>query len=235
MIDSLQSLKNKFRAAVLSGLAALGLMTGCSRAPDTRIEIDEDRSFINIGFGEYSAWPGRQYHYLGNDSNRVHYQAWLAQLDGVKDASLLDKANAVNDLVNKTVTYAPDSVIYNDPAYWASGIEAILTGVGDCEDFSTAKFYALQYLNVPQSRYAILTVANNDTLQYPNHGVLAIDTSAANDWTNCLILDNDEYFFGFIKTGGLETLGETGYRPFDLVDELEIKACRLKTLKPPAP
>jgi hypothetical protein len=220
-------LKNKFRTAVLAGLAAIGGLTGC-RSPDTQI-IPDKTSFINVDQGKFSDWQDRQYSYLTNDSNRVHYQAWLSKLDDAKNHSLLDKANEVNDLVNNSVTWVDDSITYHQSEYWASGVETILQGVGDCEDFAIAKLYALDYLNVPENRMYILSVASDTTVsKESNHAVLAVDTSAANDWTNCLILNDNE---GSKNT--LETLGQNGYDPHVMINMYEIRLCKAKVVKPP--
>jgi predicted transglutaminase-like cysteine proteinase len=151
-------------------------------------------------------------------------------MDDAKELPLLDKADRVNDFVNNTVTYATDSINYGRGDYWASGVETICKGEGDCEDFALAKFYALKYLNVPENRMFLLWIS--DTVAHDGHMVLGVDTSAVNNWTNCLILDNYEG-----TANSLKTLGQTDYAPFlvDAVNSQEILGCKAKILKPPAP
>jgi len=228
------NLKHKFRTAVLAGLTAIGALAGCGivfpPAPDTQL-VPDTTVFINVNQGKWSDWQDRQYSYLTNDSNRVHYQAWLSKLDDAKNLSLLEKANRVNDLVNNTVIYVDDSTAYGQGEYWASGVETICTGVGDCEDFAIAKLYALEYLNVPENRVYLLSVADDPKVsKKSNHAVLAVDTSAANNWVNCLILND---YAGSRNT--LETLGQNGYEPHVMINSDEIRLCKVKVLKPPAP
>jgi hypothetical protein len=233
-------LKNKFRTAVLSGLAALGALTGCNLrpaappVPDTQILIDSSWSIKNIELdGVNTDWKSRQDFYLKDSSLKTKYQLWLSQLDKLKKLPLVEQAEKVNDLVNARVTWADDLSNYNSFEYYASGVETMLTGKGDCEDFAIAKFCALRHLGVPENRLAILGVATNpldSIMRQPSHGVLALDTSAANNWTNALILNDNEELPSTVKT-----LGETGYTPIFMFNDKELRSCMVKVRKPPAP
>jgi predicted transglutaminase-like cysteine proteinase len=230
-------LRNIFNTAVLAGLTALSTLTECGvafptapAASDTQLVLDAT-VHVNVDQGKWSVWKDRQDYYLSDDSNRVHYQAWLAQLDDAKDFSLLEKANRVNDLVNNTVTWVSDRDNYGRWEYFASGVQTVLSGRGDCEDFAIAKLYALQYLNVPENRVLILCVATDGVSEQPNHGVLAVDTSAANNWINCLILNDNE----IRPENFMKPLGRTGYAPRIAFNAEEIRSCKLKVLKTPAP
>jgi predicted transglutaminase-like cysteine proteinase len=232
-------LKRKFRAAALSALTAAGLLTSCDQqhrhpdatsAPNTQLVFDNGTVYTTLDDNEVQAWEPRQNSYLRNDSNRVHYQTWLSQLDDTKDASLLDKANAVNDLVNNQVTYLSDGENYHADEYFASGVETVLSGGGDCEDFAIAKLYAMKYLDVPENRVTLLFVASDGVSDGVNHCVLAVDTTAANNWVNCLILNDAEG-----TQNSMESLYETGYKPIFTMNTREAHNCKLKHLKPPAP
>ncbi|MCE9506896.1 MAG: transglutaminase-like cysteine peptidase [Alphaproteobacteria bacterium] len=239
MIRGLESLKNKFRAAALSAMTAAGLLTGCDQqhrhpdatsAPNTQLVFDNGRVYTTLDDNEVQAWEPRQNSCLRNDSNQVHYQDWLSQLDDTKDASLLDKANAVNDLVNNQVTYLSDEEDYQAYEYFASGVETCLRGAGDCEDFAIAKLYAMKYLNVPENRTLLLFVATDGVSEQVNHCVLAVDTTADNSWVDCLILNDSEG-----AQNSIENLYETGYKPIFTMNTQKERNCKLKPLKQPAP
>jgi hypothetical protein len=233
-------LKNKFRAAVLSGLAALGALTSCNLRPaappppDTQILIDSSFAFKNSELsGGSKDWKARQDFYLKSSPLKAGYEIWLSQVDDFKKLPLVEQAKKVNDLVNTRVRWTDDLSNYGDSEYYASGIETILTGKGDCEDFAIAKFCALRHLGVPESRLAILGVAQNpidSVMRMASHAVLAVDTSAANNWTNALILNDNEELPSTVKT-----LGETHYTPCFLFNDKELRLCIVKVLKPPAP
>jgi len=199
--------------------------------PGAIVDVNIDKDLDYPGEGRWSVWNHRQDSCLANDSNRVHYQTWLAKLDDAKNLSLLDKANRVNDLVNNTVTYVSDSENYGVENYWASGTQTICIGAGDCEDFALAKLYALKYLGVPENRMSVLDVASDSAVSKEiDHAVLAVDTSAANNWVNCLILNNYEG-----RKNSLETLGQDGYLPYYMINTNKMLHCKVKTLKPLAP
>jgi predicted transglutaminase-like cysteine proteinase len=239
MIRSLESLKNKFRAAALSTLTAAVLLTGCDqrhRHPDatsasnTQLVFDNNKVYTTLNDNEVLAWEQRQNSCLRNDDNRTRYQTWLSQLDDAKDASIFDKANAVNDLVNNEVTYVSDKENYQAWEYFASGAQTALNGAGDCEDFAIAKLYAMKYLGVPENRTALLFVATDGVSEQVDHCVLAVDTTANNSWINCLILNDSEGYQNLI-----ENLYETGYKPIFTMNTQGMHDCKVKPLKQPTP
>jgi predicted transglutaminase-like cysteine proteinase len=210
-------LRHKFQLAVLAGLTALSVLI--KYAP------------LDV-YAVKAAWDDakeRQDSYLKNDANRDYYRAWLSTLDDAKTLSLLDKTNRVNDLVNNTVSYVSDSANYGRRSYIASGVETVCTGRGDCEDFAIAKLYALQYLNVPENRMYALTVATNPASKEVNHSVVVVDTSAANNWDGCLVLDDAEGV-----TNSLRTLSQAGYKPFVAFNFDEVRKWNPKVSKSPA-
>lgn len=226
------NLRGKFRIAVLTGLAALGIMAtntsqGAAKpkpfaADNTQLVTDSCGADVYATHKEFQRWDNRQDSFLDNDTNCLRYEAWLSKLDGAEDLPLLRQMQIVDSLVNRTVTWTSDSAVYNGAReYWAPGAQTVLSGKGDCDDFAIAKFYALRHLGVPESRLGILVVATDSAAKEFNHAVLALDTSASNTWLNSLVLDND---------GGntRKTIGKTGYKPFYLVSPGEIRSCTLK-------
>ncbi|MCE9507403.1 MAG: transglutaminase-like cysteine peptidase [Alphaproteobacteria bacterium] len=210
-------LRHKFQLAVLAGLTALSVLIKYAPLDVYAVKLSWDDT------------KERQELYLKNESNRDYYQAWLSSLDDAKTLSLLDKTNRVNDLVNNTVTYMSDSVNYGRKSYFASGVETVCTGRGDCEDFAIAKLYALQYLGVPENRMCALTVATNPASKETNHAIMVVDTSAANTWDGCLVLDDAEGV-----TNSLRTLGQTGYKPFVAFNFDGVRRWNAKTPKSPS-
>lgn len=232
-------LKRKFRIAVITGLAALGIMATNinpvtakpkpTETETTQLVTDSCGADVYASHKEFLQWDGRQDSFLDDDSNSVHYQTWLSKLDGAEDLPLLRQMQIVDSLVNKTVTWTSDSITHcGAKEYWAAGAETVLTGKGDCDDYAIAKFYALQYLDVPESRFSIMVVSTDSAAKDFNHAVLAVDTSANNNWVNCLVLDN-------ITANSRKTFGQTGYAPFYMVNPGEIRSCSVKKIRHPAP
>jgi predicted transglutaminase-like cysteine proteinase len=68
-------------------------------------------------------------------------------LDGVKDATDIEKLNAVNDFYN-SVKYTSDEKAYGKSDYWATPWEFLGKDMGDCEDYVISKYFALIYLGI---------------------------------------------------------------------------------------
>lgn len=64
-----------------------------------------------------------------------------------------------------------DLVHWNEKDYWATPIEFIATGAGDCEDYTIAKYFSLIELGVPESQLRLMYVTALE-LRQP-HMVLA--------------------------------------------------------------
>lgn len=72
-------------------------------------------------------------------------------LDEVKDATDLQKLNAVNDFFNG-VKYTSDQKVYGASDYWATPWEFLGKDMGDCEDYVISKYFALIYLGVDSKK-----------------------------------------------------------------------------------
>lgn len=82
----------------------------------------------------------------------VRLQAW-AQISGeVISKPEADKVEAVNRFFNENTQYKPDAELYGQDEYWASPVETVMSGAGDCEDYAIAKFFTLRNLGVPAGK-----------------------------------------------------------------------------------
>jgi predicted transglutaminase-like cysteine proteinase len=72
-------------------------------------------------------------------------------LDEVKDATDLEKLNAVNEFFN-SVRYTSDQKVYGVSDYWATPWEFLGKDMGDCEDYVISKYFALIYLGVDSKK-----------------------------------------------------------------------------------
>lgn len=148
---------------------------------------------------EWYAALGRHQMLMAQPDNRAAFEEFLQPLDSMRDASIEEKARAVDALVDRMITYQLDSEHYGGThgEYWASPLETINDRRGDCEDFAILKYFGLRYLDVEADRLFVITVGppSEDRL---NHAVLAVDIrDAANDASgtpparNFVILNND--------------------------------------------
>jgi predicted transglutaminase-like cysteine proteinase len=65
---------------------------------------------------------------------------------------------AVNDFFNRRIRYAEDIDNWGVVDYWASPLETLGKGAGDCEDYAIAKYFTLVALGMPDSKLRMVYV-----------------------------------------------------------------------------
>ena len=65
----------------------------------------------------------------------------------LKDATEQEKLVKVNDFFNR-LQWKDDREVWGQKDYWATRMEFLGKGAGDCEDFVTAKYFTLKQLGV---------------------------------------------------------------------------------------
>ncbi|MBX3606482.1 MAG: transglutaminase-like cysteine peptidase [Piscinibacter sp.] len=65
---------------------------------------------------------------------------------------------AVNQFFNRRIVFAEDDAIWGMADYWASPVELLEKGRGDCEDFAIAKYFSLLAAGVPAARLRLIYV-----------------------------------------------------------------------------
>ncbi|HET9823470.1 MAG TPA: transglutaminase-like cysteine peptidase [Burkholderiaceae bacterium] len=94
---------------------------------------------------------------------------------------------AVNTFYNRRVVFRDDAEVWGQPDYWASPLETLDQGRGDCEDFAIAKYFTLIALGMPQARLRMVYVRAQLGGDSQAHMVLAY---YAQPDAEPLILDN---------------------------------------------
>jgi len=88
--------------------------------------------------------------------------AGLRDLEPLLDlASELDdpgKLAAVNQFFNRRIRFREDVEVWGQADYWASPLELLAKGEGDCEDFAIAKYFSLLALGVPSAQLRLVYV-----------------------------------------------------------------------------
>jgi predicted transglutaminase-like cysteine proteinase len=69
-----------------------------------------------------------------------------------------DKLKRVNDFFNRRIAFDDDMSVWGQSDYWATPIELIGQGRGDCEDYSIAKYYSLLELGIPINKLRLVYV-----------------------------------------------------------------------------
>ena len=115
-------------------------------------------------------------------------QELLTELKGASD---IKKLNVVNRWTNY-IKYSSDKKVYGVSDYWATLYEFVGKGMGDCEDYTIAKYYILKELGVDPKRMKFAYVIyKNRRGKKISHMVLAyLKVPKPKSKDDILILDN---------------------------------------------
>lgn len=118
-------------------------------------------------------------------------EQWRSMLQSLQGANRSEQVRRVNDFVNAHITYTEDSDAWGVDDYWATPLESLGRGVGDCEDYAIAKYFSLLILGIPVDNLRITYVrartGDADNPTFIAHMVLAYYPTVESE---PLILDN---------------------------------------------
>ncbi|MBU1237117.1 MAG: transglutaminase-like cysteine peptidase [Gammaproteobacteria bacterium] len=69
-----------------------------------------------------------------------------------------DKLRRVNEFFNRRIRFSSDTEIWGQSDYWATPMETIAKGTGDCEDFTIGKYFTLLSANIPDQQLRLVYV-----------------------------------------------------------------------------
>ncbi|MCG4453378.1 transglutaminase-like cysteine peptidase [Pseudomonas sp. MMS21-TM103] len=116
-------------------------------------------------------------------AQRLHdWQSLIAQSMHLSDA---EKLKAVNAFFNQHVRFGEDQELWGQLDYWASPLETLELGAGDCEDFAIAKYFTLRLLGTSEHSLRLVYTTLVSTKQA--HMVLGFWPGSG---TTPLVLDN---------------------------------------------
>lgn len=85
-------------------------------------------------------------------------EAWFSLLDRLRGQELQTQLRDVNDFFNRQVRWVDDIHNWGREDFWATPLETMGQGQGDCEDYSIAKYITLKQLGVPGERLRMIYV-----------------------------------------------------------------------------
>lgn len=83
---------------------------------------------------------------------------WLQMTDAAKTGSEDAKLTRVNDFINRNIVFEDDISVWQQSDYWATPLETIGQGRGDCEDFAIIKYMSLRMAGVPTHKLRLVYV-----------------------------------------------------------------------------
>jgi predicted transglutaminase-like cysteine proteinase len=126
------------RAALACLLAVLALLAFSVQAVDTDRIVRSARKYGPTGV-----------------ANAKALQQMMLALGGKDDAARL---RAVNDFYNRRLAYMEDIDNWGQVDYWASPLESLGKGAGDCEDYAIGKYFTLTSLGMPHAKLRMVYV-----------------------------------------------------------------------------
>lgn len=85
-------------------------------------------------------------------------EKWRDIIIGNQSDSDWSKIKKVNHFFNSTIKYENDVSLWGKKDYWASPVETIGRGKGDCEDYAIAKYFSLTSLGVDPAKLRLMYV-----------------------------------------------------------------------------
>ena len=85
-------------------------------------------------------------------------RSWQEMMLAAQSMSEQDKIRRVNEFFNRRVQFGEDIAIWGEIDYWATPLEFMGKGIGDCEDFTIAKYFSLRSLGVANERLRLVYV-----------------------------------------------------------------------------
>ncbi|PHS69038.1 MAG: sulfate adenylyltransferase [Methylophaga sp.] len=89
---------------------------------------------------------------------RQRVENWQVLIEQSAPLSDLEKLQAVNQFFNANVIFINDLALWGQEDYWATPLEMLSIGAGDCEDYSIAKYFTLKALGVDEEKLRLTYV-----------------------------------------------------------------------------
>ena len=89
-------------------------------------------------------------------------ERWYELVLAGKSLKDMQKLTHVNMFFHENVRYEYDIMQYDEEDYWASPVELLGSGSGDCEDWAIAKYMTLKILGVDEDKLRLIYVQYTD-------------------------------------------------------------------------
>lgn len=83
---------------------------------------------------------------------------WAELINTLPEETTQDKLRRVNQFFNQKMIFRDDRLVWKTVDYWATPLQFLRKGEGDCEDYALAKYFTLRELGVPASQLRITYV-----------------------------------------------------------------------------
>lgn len=112
---------------------------------------------------------------------------WFKVMDLARDQPVDVQLERINQFFNIRTVFQSDLEAWGQNDYWATPLETLMHGHGDCEDFAIAKYFSLLSIGIPESKLRLIYVRARVDGVWQAHMVLGYYERPA---AEPLILDN---------------------------------------------
>lgn len=86
------------------------------------------------------------------------FRDWQKMMENAEKLSAPDKIKRINEFLNRRIRFGEDQQIWGQSDYWATPMETLGKGAGDCEDFAIIKYFTLLNLSIPDDQLRLIYV-----------------------------------------------------------------------------
>lgn len=94
----------------------------------------------------------------GQIAAQTRFDPWQQFMANSTTLPEIEKLRRTNDYLNRAIRYAEDAAIWDSSDYWATPLESLGKGLGDCEDYAIAKYFTLRQIGVPEDKLRFVYV-----------------------------------------------------------------------------
>ena len=94
--------------------------------------------------------------YGASGAERLHH--WQLLINDIKNKTDQEKIIQVNQFLNTKIHFQDDRILWKNIDYWATPLETLGKGAGDCEDYTIAKYFSLLHAGVAVERLRFIYV-----------------------------------------------------------------------------
>lgn len=118
------------------------------------LTLAEKNAPLNIDFAALRATALKQ---SMTDSSSV-IEKWQSLLETISSLPEKEQLIEVNHFFHRHVNYREDINVWEESDYWATPLQTLTRGQGDCEDYSIGKYVSLLQIGVPNERLRLIYV-----------------------------------------------------------------------------
>lgn len=86
------------------------------------------------------------------------FRDWRQLIEDSKPLGTQDKLKRINEFFNRKLLFLDDIKVWGQTDYWATPLETLAKGQGDCEDFTIAKYFTLLSAGMPNEQMRLIYV-----------------------------------------------------------------------------